>query len=382
MTASNDRTIRRVCVVGLALLLCASACSRDDESPAPANPTTAAPTATTEIAETPAVTAARERRGLLRLQDPLDEPEYYCIDVPGLPDPDLDLESDLWAHTCKPGAAADQVFTVGFRERQILLDGYDRCLTVRERTPGAALAVVDCADPTLQGWDLDDEGILRLLSPGPVELCVAVAEGPGAVVNEPESHVALDLTVEDCAGAPAERARWEVADATSVADEDFELTSGSFADGTNLPLTHTRCADDFATCFPTCPGENVSPALSWSGVPDGTLELALIVDDPDPFPHTHWLVYGLDPSMGGLEEGIVETDGITLGATGIEDSQAGWLGPCPPPGDGAHTYVFTLYALDTPLQSGPGATAEEVRAAIAEHTVATTNLATAVEART
>src|SRR5919106_4799269 len=69
----------------------------------------------------------------------------------------------------------------------------------------------------------------------------------------------------------------------------------------------------------TCDGENVSPALSWTGVPDETKELALAFDDPDApgGTFTHWLAYGLDPSTSELPGG-----GSTEGWTGTRRSSA------------------------------------------------------------
>jgi hypothetical protein len=74
---------------------------------------------------------------------------------------------------------------------------------------------------------------------------------------------------------------------------EFRLTSSAFAHGEAIPARHS------------CDGENVSPPLSWSGLPDGTRSLALIVDDPDaPVGiFTHWLAWGIDPEAGGLAEG-------------------------------------------------------------------------------
>lgn len=75
----------------------------------------------------------------------------------------------------------------------------------------------------------------------------------------------------------------------------IQLTSSSFAEGEPIPRRHT------------CDGEDRSPPLAWSGVPVGTEELALLVDDPDAPRGTfvHWVLWGLDPAAGGLAEGEV-----------------------------------------------------------------------------
>jgi Raf kinase inhibitor-like YbhB/YbcL family protein len=102
----------------------------------------------------------------------------------------------------------------------------------------------------------------------------------------------------------------------------------------------------------TCDGEDVSPALAWEGVPEGTAELALVVEDPDApgATFTHWLVFGLDPTAGGLPEGARPQ------GEGTNDfGDVGYGGPCPPGGE-EHRYVFRLLALHAPsgLESADG----------------------------
>ena len=100
----------------------------------------------------------------------------------------------------------------------------------------------------------------------------------------------------------------------------------------------------------TCEGPDISPALSWSGVPDDARSLALIVDDPDApgAPWVHWVVYNLDQALAGLPEGS-RAENLHEGALeGLNDwRRTGYSGPCPPMG--RHRYFFTLYALDCRL---------------------------------
>src|SRR5207342_482650 len=113
----------------------------------------------------------------------------------------------------------------------------------------------------------------------------------------------------------------------------------------------------------TCEGEDVSPPLTWEGVPNGAKSLVLIIDDPDaPDPKApkmvwvHWVVYDLPPTTGGLPEGVT-TAQLPKGAReGKSDfGKLGYGGPCPP--IGRHRYFFKLYALDTVLGDlGKGAT--------------------------
>jgi Raf kinase inhibitor-like YbhB/YbcL family protein len=100
----------------------------------------------------------------------------------------------------------------------------------------------------------------------------------------------------------------------------------------------------------TCDGSDVSPALSWTGVPAGARSLALVVDDPDaPDPAAprmtwvHWVLYDLPADSGGVAEALARPP---AGARdGLNDwGRTGWGGPCPP--KGRHRYFFKLYALD------------------------------------
>ncbi len=108
----------------------------------------------------------------------------------------------------------------------------------------------------------------------------------------------------------------------------------------------------------TCEGNDASPPLSFSGVPESARSLALIVDDPDAprGTFTHWLVYDIAPDERGLEENQARTERLENGALqGQNDFETlGWHGPCPPPGP-AHRYRFTLHAIDRMLRLAPGA---------------------------
>jgi Raf kinase inhibitor-like YbhB/YbcL family protein len=94
----------------------------------------------------------------------------------------------------------------------------------------------------------------------------------------------------------------------------------------------------------TCDGENVSPPLRWSGVPEDATKLRISLTDPDAprGTFTHWLVTGVDPATSKVEEGTVPVDG-TEGRNDFGDT--GYGGPCPPAG-APHRYVFTVEALD------------------------------------
>src|SRR2546426_810537 len=112
----------------------------------------------------------------------------------------------------------------------------------------------------------------------------------------------------------------------------MRLTSPAFADGHPIPAHYT------------CDGANVSPELRWSDVPEGTLSLALTCEDPDAprGTFTHWVIWNLDPTTGGIRAGEVPA-GARQGRNDFGSVRYG--GPCPPPGHGPHRYYFTLYAV-------------------------------------
>lgn len=120
----------------------------------------------------------------------------------------------------------------------------------------------------------------------------------------------------------------------------------------------------------TCDGEDLSPALNWSGIPQGTRSFALIVDDPDAPMGTwvHWVIYGLPATLDGLPEGVPRTESLLQGGIqGKNDfGRVGYGGPCPPPGP-PHRYFFRLYALDVELMLPPGATKAQLLKAMKGH---------------
>jgi Raf kinase inhibitor-like YbhB/YbcL family protein len=140
---------------------------------------------------------------------------------------------------------------------------------------------------------------------------------------------------------------------------DLTLTSAAFEHGEAVPARHS------------CEGEDVSPPLAWSGVPEGTRALALIVDDPDApaGTFTHWVAWALDPDAGGLGEGEAAP-----GEGRNDFDTTGYRGPCPPPGHGRHRYFFKLYALDAAPDLAAGAGKDELERAMEGHVLASVEL--------
>lgn len=120
----------------------------------------------------------------------------------------------------------------------------------------------------------------------------------------------------------------------------FTLTSPDLSEG-------QRVADRFTALH-----ENTSPALSWSGFPEGTRSFVVSCFDPDaptPSGWWHWTVVDLDASTTSLPQGAGQSDLMLEGAAFHVRNDSGthaWSGPYPPAGDGDHRYVFAVHALD------------------------------------
>jgi Raf kinase inhibitor-like YbhB/YbcL family protein len=152
----------------------------------------------------------------------------------------------------------------------------------------------------------------------------------------------------------------------------LQIRSSAFGSGEPIPKKHTG------------DGQDLSPPLTWSELPPGAAELALICDDPDAptaEPWVHWVIYRLPVDLTGLPEGVEPSSrpqnvpgavqGVNSWSSGVT---IGYRGPAPPPGHGVHHYHFTLYSLDTPLQARPSLTKNDLLAAMSGHVLATERL--------
>jgi len=144
---------------------------------------------------------------------------------------------------------------------------------------------------------------------------------------------------------------------TTQHDTAFALTSPAFSQGESIPQQYA------------CNGEDISPALEWSSVPDGTASFVLLVEDPDAPSGlwTHWVAFDIPATRTSLPESV--PNGTTLpggGRQGTNSSRdVGYSGPCPP--SGTHRYFFKLYALDTMLNLKGEPTRDVVLRAIEGH---------------
>lgn len=148
----------------------------------------------------------------------------------------------------------------------------------------------------------------------------------------------------------------------------FTLSSSAFEAESPIPERYT------------CHGEDISPPLAWSQPPDGTLSLALIMDDPDALPVAgfiwdHWVLFNLPPDLTALPEGLTSAN-LPAGAREGMNSfkRTGYGGPCPPSGQ-THRYVFSLYALDTTLALSGNPTKDMLFEAMQGHILAQAQLA-------
>ena len=119
------------------------------------------------------------------------------------------------------------------------------------------------------------------------------------------------------------------------------VASPSFANGATI-------GNDFV--FTGCGGKNQSPELRWSGVPDGTKSFAITCFDPDAptgSGYWHWVAFNIPAGVTSIAAGSGTTQSPAGGRNGYNDfGTTAYAGPCPPKGDSAHRYVFTVYALD------------------------------------
>jgi Raf kinase inhibitor-like YbhB/YbcL family protein len=140
----------------------------------------------------------------------------------------------------------------------------------------------------------------------------------------------------------------------------INLTSPDFDEGGSIASRYT------------CDGLGISPPLSWDSVPSGTRSWALIVDDPDAPGgiFVHWVIYNLRPDTRRLPEDVPNRQTLSSGAQqGVNGAGGvGYTGPCPP--SGTHRYFFKVYALDTRLDLGGGATAVRLSDAMEGHVLA------------
>ncbi len=155
------------------------------------------------------------------------------------------------------------------------------------------------------------------------------------------------------------------------------LTSPTIPDNGTLAIKNA-CSDKQRS--PNCVGENISPPLTWSGVPEGTKSFVLLLFDPEgraPAGVSHMVVYGIPASVTGFAEGELSqpSDKFVGGKSTME--KAVYFGPGTPPNTDWHHNTWTLVAADLdPKALQPGLTREELAAALKDHVKGSAGLVT------
>ncbi len=143
--------------------------------------------------------------------------------------------------------------------------------------------------------------------------------------------------------------------------QNISITTEAFKAGGTIPSEYT------------CDGRNISPSLSWTGIPAGAKSIVLIMDDPDAPRGTfvHWVLYNIPADVQKLSPGVSGNQTLADGSRqGMTDfGRTGYGGPCPPPGK-PHRYFFKIYALDTTLDLSSKATKADVERAMKGHVLA------------
>jgi Raf kinase inhibitor-like YbhB/YbcL family protein len=135
-----------------------------------------------------------------------------------------------------------------------------------------------------------------------------------------------------------------------TASANIEFSTPNFKNGGAIPKDLT------------CDGAGKKPTIVWRALPDGAVELVLVVEDPDA-PNgtfTHWTAWGIAAFSGA---GLAPDGKFPAGMKEGKNSAGtvGWTPPCPPKGDAAHHYTFSFYALNKGVTLDPGASPEAVR---------------------
>ena len=146
----------------------------------------------------------------------------------------------------------------------------------------------------------------------------------------------------------------------------LDVESSAFLNGGAIPPFDSAAVDG-------CHGRNVSPPLRITGVPPTARSLALIMFDVDANAgagFVHWVAYGISPAVVSLPSGFGTAPGAYVGGRNDAGTTL-YDGPCPPPGDPAHHYTFSIYALNLGrAQLAPGLARAALLHAIARHTLA------------
>jgi Raf kinase inhibitor-like YbhB/YbcL family protein len=194
--------------------------------------------------------------------------------------------------------------------------------------------------------------VLAILAIG----CAATSQGSAVASTGPSTTRAAPTptTTATPSAPPTSPEVTAMTTPTPSAPPKLALSSSAFDEGQPIPRKYS------------CHGADVSPALSWKGVPSTAAALVLFVDDPDGRDWVHWIVLDLPAKDGVLPEGVdPRADSPQQGTNDF--GKVGYGGPCPP--SGTHHYRFRLYALAAPLGLSGHPNGSAVRRALGNATV-------------
>jgi Raf kinase inhibitor-like YbhB/YbcL family protein len=159
------------------------------------------------------------------------------------------------------------------------------------------------------------------------------------------------------------------------------LTSPAFKNDQAIPIGYTG------------EGEDISPPLEWSNIPQNAREFVLILEDLDAIskeehggPFVHWMAYNISRNISSLPAGILQNELRLTLPVSLEQGtnsfgKVGYRGPMPPVADGPHHYVFNLLALDREVGVRPGLTRARLMKALDGHVIASAQLTGTYERR-
>ena len=148
---------------------------------------------------------------------------------------------------------------------------------------------------------------------------------------------------------------------TANARQTIQVKSSAF---TNMGML----ADKYSAYF-----QDVSPEISWTGIPNNAKSLVLMMEDPDASlkPVTHWIMANISPNITNLPENVMKTEKYVAGIQGANHTgKIGYYGPMPPPADKPHNYHFQVFALDTMLDLPSGFNRQALLDAMKGHVIA------------
>jgi len=158
----------------------------------------------------------------------------------------------------------------------------------------------------------------------------------------------------------------------ALAADPFNVTSSAYKDGDIWPSKFAGA--DPARTNPPCPGQNVSPPLTWSNAPDKTKAFAIVMYDPDGGNCTgsnHWVAYDIPKTKTSLAEGEATVSPKDWKGGKNNAGNDHYFGPCGPAGHALHHYIITVLSTDIdPGTLKPGLTREELLAALRGHSLA------------